>query len=401
MRAVNGRHGVEDGDNLPRIRVLMVEDDPAFARIAASILLRAVTAHFEVSLASTLREGTMRLAAATPDVILLDLTLSDSSGMNTVQHILACAGDVPVVVLSGLDSEEMAVEAIKAGAQDYIVKGGDPQAIVHAVRYAVERSQNERRLRETESRLRDAQTQLIQAEKMESIGRLAAGVAHEVKNPLAVLQMGIEHIESLPQVQQAGETLNMMKDAVQRATFIVQRLLSYAAPSQCTRKPADLHALLRRACGMIDYEVRRQQVAIRFDFDGALPALMLDETAIEQALINLLLNASQASPVGGEIVVRTRQTRLNDPGHDVGRRATDRFPLGVGVVQCEIEDNGPGITDDVARHLFEPFFTTKPQGEGTGLGLCVTRNILDLHGGRVELVNRAGGGTCARITLVP
>lgn len=390
------------GGELPLIRVLMVEDDPAYARIAASILLRSSSAHFEVSMAATRREGERHLTTSRPDVVLLDLTLSDSSGMDTVRHILDCAGDVPVVILTGLDSEKMAIEAIQAGAKDYIVKGRDPQSIIHAVRYAVERGHSERRLRETEGRLRDTQLQLIQSEKMESLGRLAAGVAHEVKNPLAVLLMGIEHLEPLLGANpEALETTGMMKDAVQRASIIIQRLLSYAAPSQCERGPADLHAILRRALAMSDYELRKKNITANLDLDEPMPSLQLDATAIEQALINLILNAAQASPEGATLTITTRQTTLTEPGGDVGRRATDRFPLGIRVVQCDVEDEGAGIPAEVGRRLFEPFFTTRPQGEGTGLGLCVTRNILDLHGGKVELLNRPEGGTCARITLIP
>jgi signal transduction histidine kinase len=386
----------------PVIRVLMVEDDAAFARIAAAILLRATGVTYEVSLASTLNEAERKLAQMTPDVILLDLMLPDSSGMNTVQRMLEFAGDVPLVILSGLDSDKIALDAIHAGAQDYIVKGGDPHAITRAVRYAVERSQSERRLLETEENLRTTQLQLMHAEKMESVGTLAAGIAHEVKNPLAVLQMGIENIELHCQnTTAAAETVQMMKDAVQRASLIVQRLLTFAAPTNCDRKPAMFGEILGRALAMIDFEIRKRVITVRQILDDKLPVLLLDATAIEQVLINLLLNAAQASPDGSTITIRTRQAVLTEVGGDVGRRATDRFPVGIQVVQCDIEDEGPGISPEIERRLFQPFFTTKPPGEGNGLGLCVTRNILELHGGKVELLNRPEGGALARITLIP
>ncbi len=385
------------------IRILMVEDDAGFARLAASILLRTADANFEISLADTLQEAEKRLVASTPDVILLDLTLPDSTGMNTVRRILDCSGTAPVVILSGTDSDKLALEAIQAGAQDYIVKGGEPQNIVRAIRYAVERAQNERRLRETETHLHNAQKHLIHAEKMESIGTLAAGVAHEVKNPLAVLQMGIERMNAISQDKgpEAAETLRMMTDAVQRATSIIQRLLTFAAPSSSERKPADLHEIIQRAIGMIDYEIRRRHLTIKQELAPHLPSLLLDANTIEQVIINLLLNAAQASPELAAITIRTRQTSLTQIGGDVGRRASDRFPVGIGVVQCEIDDNGPGLSPEVERRMFQPFFTTKPQGEGTGLGLCVSRNILDLHGGKLEIYTRPGGGTRARITLIP
>lgn len=230
QRAVGRVSG--SGGDAPLIRVLMVEDDAAFARIAASILLRAKDAGHEVSLASTLREAETLLATTRPDVVLLDLTLPDSSGMNTVERVLACAGDVPVVVLSGIESETMALAAIRAGAKDYIVKGGDPRAIVQAVRRAVERSEGERRLLEAEEQLRAARLQLVQADGAESAGLPDATTAHELKTALAVLHMGIENIERR-YGQDAGmaATLKLMMDAADRAMLAIQRL-----PTAGTRK---------------------------------------------------------------------------------------------------------------------------------------------------------------------
>lgn len=384
------------------IRALMVEDDAMFARVAAMTMLRAVGVHYEVTLASTLKEALRHLAATTPDVILLDLTLPDSTGMDTVQRVIGRANGAPVVILTGLDSEKMAIDAIQAGAQDYVVKGGDPQAILRAARYAVERSLAEKRLLEMQANLRKTQLQLIHAEKMESVGTLAAGIAHEVKNPLAVLQMGLEHIELVNAGNKdTTDTLRMMKNAIQRANAIIQRLLTYSTPSTSVRHPANLHDIIDRAINMVDHEIRRRHLHIRREFADILPELLLDANAIEQAFVNLLLNAAHASPDNRTITVTTRQAQLQTPGGGVGRRVTDRFPLGITVVECDIDDEGPGLDTETERRLFQPFFTTKPTGKGTGLGLCVTRNILDLHGGRIELMNRPEGGARARVMLVP
>lgn len=389
---------------VPTIRVLMIEDDAMFARLAANFFLMSQGAQFDLTLAGTLQEGLHYLQTVSFDVVLLDLTLPDSKGMETVDRTLACADGIPVVILTGLDSEKMALQAIRAGAQDYVVKGGEAENVIRAVRYAVERNRTENRLREAERSLKEAQLQLIQAEKMESVGCLAAGVAHEVKNPLAVLQMGIERLGFLLESkndEETTETMKMMSDAVMRASSIIQRLLTFSTPTSTQRIPVSLNEVVERAAGMIDYEVRRRKLTVKQELAGDLPRLLLDPTSIEQALINLMLNAAQASPEGGTVIVRTRQTRLDKPGGNVGRRTTDRFPLGINVVLCEIDDSGPGLTPEAQRRLFQPFFTTKPHGKGTGLGLCVTRNILDLHGGKIDVLNRPEGGVRAAITLLP
>lgn len=386
-----------------RIRALLVEDDSTYARLATASLQRSHGCELTVLRVACLAEAQQALLQAKPDVVVLDLNLPDSSGISTLKRLRETHPQLPVVVLTGLDDEELGMQTLQSGAQDYVVKGGDPNLINRAVRYAFERSQSEARLRSAELELRDAQLQLIQAEKLESIGCLAAGFAHEIKNPLAVLQMGLELLARHRNDHDAESTeaLRMMEKAVERASSIVQRLLTFAAPAGAARRLIGLNSVIEQSRDMIQHELNRRGVQLAEELSPDLPPLLLDTTAMQQAIINLLANAVQASPRGGTVTIRSHRVRLVQPGGDIGRRQTDRFPLGLLTVQCEIVDQGPGLKPEVQRRLFQPFFTTKQQGEGTGLGLYVTRNIIELHGGKLELTNQPSGGARAVITLVP
>ena len=241
-------------------------------------------------------------------------------------------------------------------------------------------------LQKSHADLEATQWQLIEATKLESIGRLAAGVAHEVKNPLMTLTMVADY---LAQVIPAGEPdaatmIQDMRDAIQRANRVISELLEFSRPGELTLKPEDLHAIVDRALSLVKLEVARRHIDVVRQFGEALPALPMDKNKMEQVLVNIFMNAIQAMPQGGTLTIRTSAAAA-EPG--------DPPPVTV-----EIDDTGPGIPDAHLARVFDPFFTTKPTGQGTGLGLSVARQIIQLHGGTIELRNRVEGG--ARVTIV-
>ncbi len=240
-------------------------------------------------------------------------------------------------------------------------------------------------LQESHADLKATQWQLIEATKLESIGRLAAGVAHEVKNPLMTLTMVADY---LAQVIPAGDPdaapmLQDMRDAIQRANRVISELLEFSRPGALTLQPEDLHAVVDRALSLVKLELARHHVDVIRAFDAALPTLPMDKNKIEQVFVNILVNAIQVMPQGGTLTVRTSDSPL--------------APSGAPAVIVEIDDTGPGIPDAYLTKMFDPFFTTKPAGQGTGLGLCVAQQIIQLHGGTIALGNRPEGG--ARVTI--
>jgi signal transduction histidine kinase len=247
-------------------------------------------------------------------------------------------------------------------------------------------SQSREQLVEALADLKATQWQLIEATKLESIGRLAAGVAHEVKNPLMTLTMVADYLAQVVPADEpdAAPMLQDMRDAIQRANRVISELLEFSRPGELTLRPEDFHAIADRALSLVKLEVARRHIDVVRQFGAVLPALPMDKNKMEQVLVNIFMNAIQAMPQGGTLTIRTSAAAA-EPGDPPA-------------VTVEIDDTGPGIPDAYLTKVFEPFFTTKTAGQGTGLGLCVARQIIQLHGGTIELGNRTEGG--ARVTIV-
>jgi len=254
-------------------------------------------------------------------------------------------------------------------------------------------------LRGSHEELKATQLQLIQAAKLESIGRLAAGVAHEVKNPLAIILAGAEYLaQAIPSpTPDIDETLADMHRAVQRANSVIGGLLDFSAATDLTPSSEDLNVLVEQAIRLVKHATACNHVAMRTELEPDLPLLMLDRTKIEQIFVNLFLNAIDAMQQGGQLTVRTYRKQLREVGAEIGYRQTDRFQIGQTVVMAEVDDTGTGIDEKDLPRLFDPFFTTKAPKKGTGLGLAISKTIIALHGGLISLSNRLEGG--ARVTL--
>lgn len=247
--------------------------------------------------------------------------------------------------------------------------------------------------------LKRAQLQLIQAEKMQSVGTLAAGIAHEVKNPLQILEMGIGFIAtSAPEDdEQFPIIIKEMKEAVSRATSVIQDLLDFSSSKDLNMRACSLNEVVENALRLVRHELTSREVQVVRNFDPALPACRLDTHKIEQVLINVIGNAAQAMETGGTITVTTSVRAADEVKWEAGDRAGLRSRQGAEVAVLEVRDTGPGIPPENLEKVLEPFYTTKPTGKGTGLGLTVARKIIDLHGGRFEIANAPGGG--AMVTL--
>ena len=275
--------------------------------------------------------------------------------------------------------------------------------IRRSVRHAIER-------KSIYEELRSMQMQLIQSEKMESIGRLAAGVAHEVKNPLAQILMGIEYLKGgiEPDDLNVPKILVSMEDALHRADAIVRGLLDFSSDRTLGLVDVDINALLEKALVLVEIRIKEMEVELEKEFAPDLPMVKADPVKMEQVLINIIFNAVQAiesaRAAGGaghsaKLVIRTHATTLALSSRDEGSRTGRHLRDGDPVVIIEVLDTGTGIPDDKIDHIFDPFFTTKPTGTGPGLGLTVVKKIIDLHEGLIQLTNRQEGGAQAKITL--
>lgn len=253
----------------------------------------------------------------------------------------------------------------------------------------------ERQVKERTAELQQAQERLVRTERLAAIGRLSAGVAHEVKNPLMIILLGVRYLSKhLP----AGDdsvavVLKDMGDAVQRADGVVRGLLDVAAPKELDLKPEDLNGIAEQSLLLVKHELDRSHIRLVKELGKDLPPVRLDRNKMQQVFINLFTNAVHAMPHGGTLTLRTREREPAELGREAGSW-TDRFGPGETDVVVEVDDTGPGIPEDKLSKIFDPFFTTK-SGTGTGLGLTVTAKIIELHGGTITVRNRREGGARA------
>jgi PAS domain S-box-containing protein len=271
----------------------------------------------------------------------------------------------------------------------------------------VELARSQEKLQDTLSQLhasheelKRTQLQLIQAAKMESIGTLAAGVAHEVKNPLQTILMGLDYIgQRLPEpAETLRSVLGDMRDAVWRADNIVKELLQLSANTAFELAEGDLNAVVARSLRLINSELIAAHVGVVSRLDPGLPLVRMDVRKLEQVFLNLFINAIQAMTNNGSLLVTTRTGRLAEDLHLNGNIA-GRFQPGDRLVVVDVQDSGPGIPPEHLARIFDPFFTTKPVGKGTGLGLSIVKKITDLHEGAMEVKNAPEGGVLVTLAF--
>ncbi|NBR85121.1 MAG: hybrid sensor histidine kinase/response regulator [Proteobacteria bacterium] len=528
-------------------RVLLIEYCPADALLIGGLLATGFTVTHVTDLGAGIK------AAHGPfDIVLLDLFLPDSRGLDTFTQFHSLHAELPILVMSGLDDEHFAESAVRDGAQDYLVKGQMDEVLLRrAVRYAMERKRVERALRDSEafyqslveslpqyiyrkdaqgrftfanrrfcvelgrtfqeivghtdydffpaelaekyqaddqrvmtagkvfeaveehtppggekeyvqvvkspvfdaqgkiigtqgifwdvtarvrgeeklkkahtdlarsredllrtladlqrshSRFKEAQQQMVEMEKMQTVGQMAAGIAHEVKNPLAVIRMGMDYLTNAidPTSNEAvGTVLKDMQDALHRADGIIMGLLDFSAPGKVDLRPWDLNSLVRSSINLVKHELKAAQITVETDLCDNLPPVLADANKIKQVFVNALTNGIHAMPEGGRLTVRTYIKKLTpeEARPSQGARQTQTFRAGERVLVTEIDDTGTGIPQDKLGRVFEPFFTTKATGKGTGLGLTVSRKIVELHEGAIQLENLSPAGARATITL--
>jgi PAS domain S-box-containing protein len=252
--------------------------------------------------------------------------------------------------------------------------------------------------------LKSAQSQLMQLEKLHSIGQLAAGVAHEVKNPLQVILVGLQYLGDSPLAasDETRSAIREMVEAVRRADGVVQDLLGFSSPRELGMQSRSINELLEQAIRFVRHDLKTAKIKTVLQLAPDLPDALVDPNKIEQVFVNLLTNACHAMPGGGTLTVTTRRKTIvpaEAAPHDAGDRSGSRLRMGERVVVIEIRDTGSGVPPEKLGKIFEPFFTTKSTGKGTGLGLSVTQKILDLHHGKISIENHPEGGVIATVTL--
>jgi signal transduction histidine kinase len=195
------------------------------------------------------------------------------------------------------------------------------------------------------------------------------------------------------------EIIQMMKSNIKRADNIVRALMEFSRAGELNLKAEDINSVLESSLGLVRYKITAADIEIFKELASDLPKVSIDSNKIEQVFINLLLNAVEAMSRGGKLFMRSYLIQLNDSKNDIARKNGGYLELMEKAVVVQIEDTGSGISKDNLRKVFDPFFTTKGPKEGVGLGLAVTKNIIDMHKGIIDIESRVGKGTKVSVIL--
>jgi signal transduction histidine kinase len=367
------------------LRILLVEDNPGDARLIREALRDAGSLDFELKHADRLAAALPLLAAHEADVALLDLSLPDAHGLETVTRALAAAPDVPIVVLTGLDDETVAIQAVQAGAQDYLVKGqAEPGMLARALRYAMERKRLEAeraRLLEAEHQARTAAEAAVRAR--DEVLRI---VAHDIGNSLSAVKIHALVLErTLPAGDgEARKRTAAIRDLTAQMDRLRQDLLDVAAieAGRLAVEPVELEvgAVVAEAVESLAGVAAEKGVALSSTVEAGLPRVFADRERVLQVLANLAGNAVKFTPSGGRVEVSA--AREGDE------------------VRVAVHDTGPGIAAEDLSYVFDRFWQARStRRAGAGLGLAIAKGIVEAHGGRISAESTAGEGSTFAFTL--
>jgi two-component system NtrC family sensor kinase len=374
---------VKDDGN---INVLLVDDEPPFREAVARRLMKR---GFSVDQAGGGEEALQRLDHAPTHVVVLDVKMPDMDGLTTLSRIKEKRPGIEVILLTGQACAQDGVTGIMSGAFDYLTKPVELEHLAGKIRQAFERiTWTKDQAREAEFRAKIEQ-RMGAAERLASLGTMAAGIAHEINNPLAIISEAAGFMNS--QILRDGFVSTELRDrlllalgkiqgSVDRAKRITHQLLGFARKVDWTFETFDLNEMADEVADLTRKTADSQdaKVLVSPASMGAVDVFS-DPYQVRQVLINLVTNALQAVGSGGEV-------RIVVSGTD------DQ-------VVVEVKDNGPGIPKENRDRIFEPFFSTKPPGKGTGLGLSVSKSIVDKLGGRIDVDSHLGDGAVFRVIL--
>lgn len=398
-------------------RILIVDDE----EIVRNLFAHSLGDRYECMTAGDAQEALALLAAQPFALVITDVQMPGLSGIELLRKIVADFADVAVIVATGVDRSQRVIDTLRLGASDYLIKPCEPDVLEMSVERALERralirdgkrykAALERRNEELASQKTELirlQAQLIQSEKMASLGQLAGGVAHELNNPAGFIHSNMESLdqsaadlrqllavyEQVPLSPEFTSRVNAVKKSIgfesllsemssiiddcsegaRRIRDIVLNLRTFSRLDEAEVKQIDIHEGIDSTIRLVSQYYSSNHITVERDY-GAVPLVECFAGQLNQVWMNLLTNAAQAIGRGpGKVRI---ETRVQD-----------------GMLVVRISDTGAGINPEDVNRIFDPFFTTKPVGEGTGLGLSIIYGIIQKHGGGINVESVPGKGT--------
>ena len=387
------------------LRIVYLEDDPRDAELVQEILAAggiecAMTrVETETDFTSTLEKGGV-------DLVLADYTLPSFDGLSALEIVQKNWPSVPLIFVSGTLGEEVAIEALKKGATDYVFKTRLSRlapSVQRALREAGERSD----LIKAEEALQKAQAELAHVARVTTLGELTASIAHEINQPLSAVvnnaHAGLRWLSGeSPNIDEAREAIRRILRDGNRAAEVISKTRALFKKSPMTKEQFDINEAVEEIITLTHSEAQRNRVLVRTRLDGNIPLVLGDRVQLQQVVLNLLINAIEAvsgmSEGRREVFVRSQNGRgdagesreLNAGLHDPAEAESTHVLVAV----C---DSGRGLDPTALEHLFDAFYTTKPQG--LGMGLAISRSIIEAHGGRLWAKANAPQGAIVQFAL--
>lgn len=362
--------------------VLVIDDEPGIRNLLSQEL---AAQGYQVETAADGQEAIQKIDRRKFQVALCDLNMPHVGGLEVLDAIRSRDSDLEVIMMTGYGTVETAVTAMKKGAYDFVQKPFNMDEILALVEKSLEKSEFRRviqELKETKKRLEETHIQLIQSEKLAGIGQLAAGVAHELNNPLSGVmgfaQLLLEDDKLMPQQRKDLETIY---EQSKRCRTIIQNLLQFSRRENPKNEPVQLLALLQASMELVKYDLSTSGIDLVQKLPPSLPLIFGDPHQLQQVFMNLITNARQAME-----------------GRQKSQLLIEAKQEGDKVFVC-FRDNGPGIAPEIRGKIFDPFFTTKPTGKGTGLGLSICYGIVKQHRGHLCFESEVGVGTTFAVEL--
>lgn len=373
-------------------KILIVDDDTVVAASVKAVLGRRA---YDITVTNDALEAVEFLHQRRFDLAILDVMMPVMNGFQIMESVTDLDLDTIFIIMTGDITMDSAIKAIRKGASDYIRKPFDAEEMMIRVENAIrhKRSKDEKRLIQSEKN--QLELQLRQSQKMEAIGTLAGGMAHDFNNTLGIIIGNTElALRTTPKESQVRQFLNNIITASSRAEEMVSRLLSFSRVSDAVKKPVDLISSIEESLRLMRSSLP-SNIEIKRDFAVLKVAVMGDQTQLNQVMVNLCTNASHAmNGVGGIIEVGIKLKDFDsDVCADLGDLPQGRY------VEITVSDTGQGIPEEIIKRVFDPYFTTKEPGKGTGMGLAVVHGIIKNHGGSIRVQSSVGKGTVFTIHI--
>jgi len=383
-------------EQIINIRLLLVDDETHFRSTLAKRLkkrgIAALQAGDGEECLAVLEDNPMDVVVLDVDnpmdVVVLDVKMPGMSGIDALNRIKERYLKTEVILLTGHAATEDGVDGIKSGAFDYLTKPVEFEHLLSKIIQAYEKilAGNEKQKAAEYKAL--IEQQMIATERLAALGTLAAGVAHEINNPLAIINESAGYLSQLLEKQELADmpckevfekALLKIENSIKRARTITHQLLGSVGKTESVLVEVDVGELVSETIQLVHKDAKDKNIVIIFQGADDSKAIWVDPNKVRQILINLMSNAIHATPEQGNISIQVENID--------------------GGISIAVKDTGVGIPKENLEKIFEPFFSTKAPGEGTGLGLFVTRQIVEKLGGSLDVVSRVGHGTQFMVRL--